>query len=532
MKANPKHLIWPVLMLLLAVLACSPYQYTTISNEQIYTAAAQTVLAQTTLSAGQTAIAQLTRIAQGGPGGVPSATSQGAAPSATLGLPTVTSNLPSPILPSLTPLPSQTPLPTLTPLPSQTLVPPTPKPTRTPTPIPCNWALFIRDVTVPDGTIFPADAEFTKTWRLKNIGDCTWNSKYALVYVSGTRMYVEKTVPLPGVVRPGESIDISVDMVAPASSGRYKTYWMLRDSYGYTFGIGGNAEVAFWVDIQVAVPSGSYAYDFAANICSAAWSNSKGALPCPGNETSSLGSVILLDAPSLETGRHENELTLWTRPEQINGGWIKGIYPKYKVQTGDRFMAEIGCLSGSAKCDVNFSVSYKVQGGGTHSLGNWREVYDKLATRVELDLSGLVGQTVQFILTVTANKAPGDADAYWLAPSIRRTLLLPPPPTKTPTPTAVVLGPTPTYDPNWETIPAVQAAKSLLAGLLNVFPNRLESISVVSTWWQDTCLGLPQPGQICAPAAIPGYKIVLEYESRRFEVHTDQEGIVIYWFEL
>ena len=33
-----------------------------------------------------------------------------------------------------------------------------------------DWAGFIADVTVPDGTAFSPGATFTKTWRLKNIG--------------------------------------------------------------------------------------------------------------------------------------------------------------------------------------------------------------------------------------------------------------------------------------------------------------------------------------------------------------------------
>ncbi len=40
----------------------------------------------------------------------------------------------------------------------------------------CEAAQFISDVTIPDGTTIAADDNFTKTWRLKNIGSCTWNS--------------------------------------------------------------------------------------------------------------------------------------------------------------------------------------------------------------------------------------------------------------------------------------------------------------------------------------------------------------------
>src|SRR5512135_3467629 len=49
----------------------------------------------------------------------------------------------------------------------------------------CDRAQFIADVTVPDGTRFSPGAAFTKTWRLKNVGTCTWSTSYTLVFSSG-----------------------------------------------------------------------------------------------------------------------------------------------------------------------------------------------------------------------------------------------------------------------------------------------------------------------------------------------------------
>lgn len=45
----------------------------------------------------------------------------------------------------------------------------------------CDWAQFITDVTVPDGTKYEPGETFEKTWRLKNIGTCTWTISYSLV---------------------------------------------------------------------------------------------------------------------------------------------------------------------------------------------------------------------------------------------------------------------------------------------------------------------------------------------------------------
>ena len=67
----------------------------------------------------------------------------------------------------------------------------------------CDSAQFVADVTVPDGTLFVPGAAFTKTWRLKNIGSCTWSTAYAIVFYSGTKMGAPSVVNLPTSVAPG-----------------------------------------------------------------------------------------------------------------------------------------------------------------------------------------------------------------------------------------------------------------------------------------------------------------------------------------
>ena len=115
----------------------------------------------------------------------------------------------------------------------------------------CNQALFIKDVTIPDGTVLAPNQAFTKIWRLKNTGSCTWTAAYNLVQVSGTEMG-RRTSPLLVSVAPGQEMDLAVDLVAPAAPGKYQGDWMLRSGDGSTFGIGAGANKAFWVAIKVA----------------------------------------------------------------------------------------------------------------------------------------------------------------------------------------------------------------------------------------------------------------------------------------
>lgn len=154
-----------------------------------------------------------------------------------------------PAAPSDTPVPPALDTPTLAP-PTPT-PPPTSTPTSTPVPIPCNKAEFVTDVTIPDGTDIIIFDTFTKTWRLRNVGTCTWTSDYRVVFDHGDQMLAPDSVPLTsGTVPPGSTVDVSVPMEAPGTPGTYKGYWKLRGPDGVLFGVGASGNVAFWVEIE------------------------------------------------------------------------------------------------------------------------------------------------------------------------------------------------------------------------------------------------------------------------------------------
>ena len=104
----------------------------------------------------------------------------------------------------------------------------------TETPKPCNVAQFISE-TVLDGTELATGQSFEKTWRLKNIGTCTWNSNYELVFDSGDQMSGTSTVSLGQQVKPGESVDVGVTLKVPSEEGTYRGNWKVRDDQGAFF---------------------------------------------------------------------------------------------------------------------------------------------------------------------------------------------------------------------------------------------------------------------------------------------------------
>jgi hypothetical protein len=122
---------------------------------------------------------------------------------------------------------------------------------------------FIKDVSIPDGTRLTAGETFTKTWRLKNRGTCTWTPDYMLVFVSGDPMGGTTAVRLSGNVSPGQTVDVSITLTAPDKRGHYTGYWMLRNPNGVLFGFGDNANQAFYVDIRTEkLPHGTVTGNF------------------------------------------------------------------------------------------------------------------------------------------------------------------------------------------------------------------------------------------------------------------------------
>jgi hypothetical protein len=168
------------------------------------------------------------------------------------------------------PTPTETPVP---PTPTETPVPPTNTPTTEaaegegsaagPTATAgqpasgggggagCYRANFETE-TIPDGTKFYPDKIFTKTWRLKNVGSCTWGANFSIVWVQGDLIGAESVVLLTEQsTPPGGYIMAEVEMQAPAKAGIYKGYWMLRSTDGVLFGTDADGKGTVWVEIEV-----------------------------------------------------------------------------------------------------------------------------------------------------------------------------------------------------------------------------------------------------------------------------------------
>jgi hypothetical protein len=89
----------------------------------------------------------------------------------------------------------------------------------------------LADRSVVRDTLFPV------TWRMRNIGTCTWDPSYRLGFLAGERLRGPHSFPLGEIVPPGGEIELSVNLIAPSEAGTYRGEWQLFAPDGSPFGV-------------------------------------------------------------------------------------------------------------------------------------------------------------------------------------------------------------------------------------------------------------------------------------------------------
>jgi len=307
--------------------------------------------------------------------------------------------------------------PTNTAITLPTSVPVTNTPIATPTQI-CDQAQFIKDVTVPDGTTYAPGVPFTKKWLLKNTGTCTW-SGYTLVFDSGDAMNGASPTAI-GTVSPGQEVELSVELTAPATNGTYRSYWRIRNTSGVLLPVlNGYQGQSFFADIKVGVSSSGY--DFYTRAPDAVWISGAGTLSWNGADDDPKGFAKYKDGQQMEDGTKPSKV-VETHPQFVNDGFISGRFPAYTVVTGEHFTAQIGFLAKTdGTCGVGdaiFQLNYKEDGGSVTPLKSWPETCDGTLESVNVDLTPLAGKNVEFILAILANGTSSQDWAVWIRPQI------------------------------------------------------------------------------------------------------------------
>ena len=111
-----------------------------------------------------------------------------------------------------------------------------------------NSASFVSDITIPDNSEIIGGSAFTKTWLIQNTGTCIWWSGYTLAHYSDQAMSAPDFVQL-SVTNPGETADISVDLVAPSVAGKYQGNFVVKNPADLIMQIDNDSRL--WVIINV-----------------------------------------------------------------------------------------------------------------------------------------------------------------------------------------------------------------------------------------------------------------------------------------
>ena len=442
-----------------------------------------------------------------------------------------------------------TPVPTHTPdlsLPTSTLTP-TALPTQLPsTQVYCDWVAFVKDVSIPDGTVLSPGSSFVKTWRLKNKGTCAWSSAYTLIFDRGHQMSGPVSVSLPGNVYPGENIDISVTLTAPSTEGHYTGYWMLRNAFGVNFGYGDQANKAFFVDIisttQANYPEsllvwqdndGSLCEKAVFSVEELAFGGCTGELEILDAQQSahvprllelvstyrsftaqtSAGSLTLKGTGSRNaTWAEQRAIAEWASltyqiAQAGRGGAAWGLAFTWHREGGigglcDDLTVYLTGLTYISKC-TGFNHQVYLNSSQLEQVYGWVDSFKSIDySHTDTDITDPM--TIKLALVGNGNRDATQTDIQAIS-NFASSLMAS---------TAVSGGEYPLA-----ALVSQNALRAVLSAPSNVVIKSFEPVS-----WPDTCLGVPRSNEFCVQAVTPGFRVLLVANSLLYEFHTDIEG--------
>ncbi len=136
--------------------------------------------------------------------------------------------------------PTETPTATSTHTPTETSAPEATATIATPVSVvvptnSCYSLAFVADVTVPDNSNMTPSQNFTKTWRVRNNGSCTWETGFKFNFTGGEAMG-GSSITLQSGVSVGTETELTVQLTAPSTNGTYRGNWRMTNAAGTYFG--------------------------------------------------------------------------------------------------------------------------------------------------------------------------------------------------------------------------------------------------------------------------------------------------------
>lgn len=79
---------------------------------------------------------------------------------------------------------------------------------------------------------------------------------------------------------------------------------------------------------------------------------------------------------------------------------------------------------------------------------------------------------------------------------------------------------------------AVVTGENRLGEALGVSVDQIALVQYERMDWPDACLGLPEPGEVCAQVITSGWRAVVTLNGQRYEIRTDETGQTVRWQQL
>ncbi len=98
-----------------------------------------------------------------------------------------------------------------------------------------NLLAYIKDLTIPDGSMFSPGEIIDKRWLVENQGTCNWNSRYSLRLIGGDPMGASTEQSLYPALAGNQAV-IRINFKAPAESGKYRSAWQAFTPDSRAFG--------------------------------------------------------------------------------------------------------------------------------------------------------------------------------------------------------------------------------------------------------------------------------------------------------
>jgi len=125
---------------------------------------------------------------------------------------------------------------TPTPIPGPTIsvsTPDVPRPTENAS---CsNLLAYVKDLTIPDGSMFSPGESIDKRWLVENQGTCNWNPRYSLRLSGGDSLGAPKEQSLVPAIAGSQAV-IRITFTAPEKGGKYRSSWQAYTPDSKPFG--------------------------------------------------------------------------------------------------------------------------------------------------------------------------------------------------------------------------------------------------------------------------------------------------------